>query len=252
MRELMHRPLRSRSEVERALGLPCLAEIPVVDLTVDESTGASAHNLCTPVYWKVPEEDGGRFNQAIFVLRQWTQSCSARPARVIVVAATHIGEGCSTIAAQLARYAASTGLRTVLLDADLRARGLSDALDVEPSTSSGESEPGTAAQFPPAIQLQDGLDFCAAAPSNCRPLDVLGSHAMGAFLDKLRDDHELIVIDTPALATYVDAAALVEHADALLLVVKAAQTDQQDVIDALTRLDADPQLPIGVVLNMVG
>ncbi len=75
---------------------------------------------------------------------------------------------------------------------------------------------------------------------------------MGAFLDKLRDDHELIVIDTPALANYVDAAALVEHADALLLVVKAAQTDQQDVIDALTRLDADPQLPIGVVLNMAG
>jgi uncharacterized protein involved in exopolysaccharide biosynthesis/Mrp family chromosome partitioning ATPase len=252
MRELTHRPLRSRAEVERALGLPCVVEIPVVDLTIDEGTEVSAHNLCTPVYWKLPEEDGGRFNQAIFVLRQWTQSSSARPARVIVVAATHIGEGCSTVAAQLARYAASAGLRTVLVDADLRARGLSDALGAEPSTSPGKSEPGAAAQFPPAIRLQDGLDFCAAAPSNCRPLDVLGSEAMGAFLDKLRDDHELIVIDTPALATYVDAAALVEHADALLLVVKSAQTDQQDVIDALTRLDADPQLPIGVVLNMAG
>ena len=127
-------------------------------------TGASAHNLCTPVYWKLPEEDGGRFNQAIFVLRQWTQSSSARPARVIVVAATHIGEGCSTIAAQLARYAASTGLRTVLVDADLRARGLSDALGAEPSTSSGKSESGAAAQFPPAIQLEDGLGLLCGRP----------------------------------------------------------------------------------------
>ena len=53
----------------------------------------------------------------------------------VVVAATHRGEGCSTIAAQLARYAASTGVRTVLVDADLRNRGLTKALGVEPSTS---------------------------------------------------------------------------------------------------------------------
>ena len=181
MRELTHRPLRSRAEVERALGLPCVVEIPVVDLTVDESADASAHNLCTPVYWKLPEEDGGRFDQAIFVLRQWTQSSSARPARVIVVAATHIGEGCSTIAAQLARYAASSGLRTVLVDADLRARGLSDALGAEPSTSPGISAVRRSRPISACHPLEDGLDFCAAAPSSCRPLDVLGSEAWGRF-----------------------------------------------------------------------
>ena len=45
---------------------------------------------------------------------------------------------------------------------------------------------------------------------------------------------------------------MVEYADGILVVIKAGQTEQQDVIDALNRLDADPRLPIGVVLNMVG
>jgi capsular exopolysaccharide synthesis family protein len=255
MRELSHRPLRSRAESERVLGLPCVAELPVVDVidpASDEGDDGAANNLCTPIHWKLPEQDEECFSQAIFVLRQWTESISERGPRVVLFTAAHRGEGCSTVAAQLARYATSTGVRTALVDADLRNRGLTKALGIEASTSFTESVLDKAAPKPPVAQLQDGIGFCAAPRGDCRPLDVLGSHRMHAFLDGLRDDYDLIVIDTPPLATYIDAAALVEYVDGILVVIKAGQTEQQDVIDALNRLDADPQLPIGVVLNMVG
>ena len=97
------------------------------------------------------------FSQAIFVLRQWTESISARGPRVVLVTAAHRGEGCSTVAAQLARYAASTGVRTVLVDADLRNRGLTKALSIETSTSFAESVLDKAAPNPPVAQLQDGM-----------------------------------------------------------------------------------------------
>ena len=255
IRELSHRPLRSRAESERLLGLPCVAEVPVVDVidpANDEGDDGAAHNLCTPIHWKLPEQDEECFSQAIFALRQWTESISAREPRVVLVTAAHRGEGCSTVAAQLARYAMSTGVRTALVDADLRNRGLTKALSIETSTSFAESVLDKAAPKPPVAQLQDGIGFCAAPRGDCRPLDVLGSRRMHAFLDGLRDDYDLIVVDTPPLATHVDAAAMVEYADGILVVIKAGQTEQQDVIDALNCLDADPQLPIGVVLNMVG
>jgi succinoglycan biosynthesis transport protein ExoP len=255
MRELSHRPLRSRAESERVLGLPCVAEVPVVDVidpANDEGEDGAAHNLCTPIHWKLPEQDEECFSQAIFVLRQWTESTSARGPRVVLVTAAHRGEGCSTVAAQLARYAASTGVHTALVDADLRNRGLTKALSIETSTSFAESVLDKAAPKPPVAQLQDGIGFWAAPRGDCRPLDVLGSRGMHAFLDGLRNDYDLIVVDTPPLATYVDAAAMIEYADGILVVIKAEQTEQQDVIDALNRLDADPRLPIGVVLNMVG
>ena len=142
MRELSHRPLRSREESERVLGLPCVAEVPVVDVidpANDEGDDGAAHNLCTPIHWKLPEQDEGCFSRAIFVLRQWTESISARGPRVVLVTAAHRGEGCSTVAAQLARYATSTGVRTALVDADLRNRGLTKALSIETSTSFAES-----------------------------------------------------------------------------------------------------------------
>lgn len=252
IRELSHRPLRSRAESERVLGLPCVAELPVIDPASDEGDDGAAHNLCTPIHWKPPEQDDGRFSQAIFVLRQWTESISARAPRVVLVTAAHRGEGSSTVAAQLTRYATSTGVRTALVDADLRNRELTKALGVEVSTSFADSVVCEADPRPPVTQLQDGIGFYPAPQGNCRPLDVLGSRHMHAFLDSLRDEYDLIVIDTPPLATYIDAAALTEYADGILIVIKAEQTEQQDVIDALNCLDVDPQVPVGVVLNMVG
>jgi polysaccharide biosynthesis transport protein len=249
MRELSHRPLRSRVQTERALGLPCISELPVIDPGLD---AGEALNLCTPIHWKLPEEEDGRYSQAIFALRQWTESISARPPRVVLVTATHRGEGCSTIAAQLARYAMRTGLRTVLVDADLRSRGLTDALGIDAPTSFADCVLGQADPDRSITKLPDGLDFCPAPRGDCPPLDVLGSRRMLAYLNGLRDDYELIVVDTAPLAPYVDATALIEYADGVLLVVKAEQTEQQDVIDALNSLDADPQVPIAVVLNMFG
>lgn len=251
LRELTYQALRSRAEAERVLGLPCVSEVPVVDFQLEGRPDGSTRNLCAPIYWKLAEDEGQRFDQAIFGLKQWADSITQKGARTVVVTATHRGEGCSTIAAQLARHATSTGLRAVLVDADFRNLGLTDSVGTEPFEVQREDVAREISPFGPIVTLNDGLAFVPAPQSDCQPLEVLGSRRMGQFLDRLRDNHDLIIIDTSPLATYVDAGALVGHVDAVLFVIKAAQTSQREVLAALSRLDPDPRLPIGVVLNMV-
>jgi Mrp family chromosome partitioning ATPase len=51
------------------------------------------------------------------------------------------------------------------------------------------------------------------------------------------------------MASYVDATALVPYADGVVIVVKA-QTQQGDVLELLDQLDVEPEIGVGVVLNM--
>jgi Mrp family chromosome partitioning ATPase len=251
-RELKYRSLRSRADVESALGVEYVASIPVVDLARIGADEKLPHSLAGPIHWMLDDSRFGEFSQSIFTVRKWTESCRDQGTCVVLVVAAHPAEGCSTIAAQLALYAASTGTHTVLVDADLRSRGLSDVLGIDVKTTLADAILSQSDPVSAIVSLPDTkLHFCAApGHGNYRPLDVLGSRAAGKFFSALRDEFDLIVVDTPPMATYVDANALVEHADCVLVVVKAGQTLQSDVAEVLQRLATDSRPAIGVVLNM--
>jgi succinoglycan biosynthesis transport protein ExoP len=179
--------------------------------------------------------------------------CARRGSCVVVVVAAHPAEGCSTVAAQLALLAASSGTRTALIDADMRFRGLSDVLGVGVETSLAnailsESDPKSVLVPVPDTKMYFGP---APANGNCKPLDILASPAVENFFEALRDEFDLIVVDTPPMANYIDASTMVEHANCVLVVVKADQTEQSDVAEMLHRLATEAQPPIGIVLNMV-
>jgi succinoglycan biosynthesis transport protein ExoP len=170
----------------------------------------------------------------------------------VLLAAAHAAEGCSTIGAQLVRYATSTGAKAVLVDADLRSRGMTQALGVEAKVTFADGTLSEAKAKSAVVHLKDrGMHICPAPDrSGLRPLDVLGSRKMQSFFDTLRDEYDLIVIDTPPMAAYVDASALAEYADCAIIVVKARHTQQDDVLDMLERLDPEQRLAVGIVLNM--
>lgn len=252
MRELNHSVLRSRTDVEDALGVECVATLPVVDLTAGGVGEERQQNLSGPVHWRVDEDLDGVFSQSIFGLKRWAEGFDGRGSRVVLVVAAHPAEGCSTVAAQLALYAANTGTRAVLVDADLRSHAISDVLAPAAKCTLADVVMKGADPKSAVVQLP-GQTMClcpAPADGKWRPLDVLGARAMEGFFGALRDEFDLIIVDTPPMAAYVDATALIDHADCVLVVVKAGQTQESDALDVLRRLDVDSELAFGVVLNM--
>lgn len=251
-RELAHPSLRNAADVESAFGVECVAALPVVDPDQDGVDANGQRNLLGPIHWRVDEETGGSFNQAIFNLRQWTGRHREHLSRVVLVVSAQPAEGCSTVAVQLARYAARTGMRAVLMDADMRSSGISDALGVSAGGSYADAVVNGADAASALLKVPDlGLSVCPApSAGEWLPLDVLGARALGEFFNHLRSEFDLIVIDAPPMAKYVDADALAVHADCALLVVKAGRNQQNDVTDSLRRLLAEERIMPGIVLNM--
>jgi polysaccharide biosynthesis transport protein len=251
-REFAHRTIGTSAEVESALGVEHVATLPVLDLLPLGEEERVQHNLSGPIHWVLDDNEFADFGQSIFSIRKWTEACTRQGACVVLVVSAHPAEGCSTVAAQLALHAANAGTQTVLVDADLRSRGLSNALGIEPETSLQDILLRGADLKSALVRLPDTkLPFCPApARGTRRPLDVLGSRATAKLFGTLRDEFDLIVVDTPPMSSYVDASALVEHADCVLVVVKADQTNRGDVVAALQRLATDSQPAVGAVLNM--
>jgi capsular exopolysaccharide synthesis family protein len=83
------------------------------------------------------------------------------------------------------------------------------------------------------------------------PAELLAGSRMRVLMDLLRKQFDVILIDTPPVATVSDAAVLAPECDGVILVIRAGTTDLKVVKRALAQLDAVQAKVTGLVLNML-
>ena len=106
-------------------------------------------------------------------------------------------EGKSTIATALARQSARSGLKVVLIDADLRRPRLHEVIGM--ANQNGLSEVLTGRANPEAAIKRDeksGLDFLPAGVGVVSPPDLFRSSAMKVLLEEMAAYYDLVIIDT--------------------------------------------------------
>ena len=78
---------------------------------------------------------------------------------------------------------------------------------------------------------------------------LLYSARMRELLDRLRQEFDAILIDTPPLLSVVDARILSRLIDSIVLVVRAGQTTRESATMAVNMIEADGVEVLGTVLN---
>ena len=174
-----------------------------------------------------------------------------RPVKSIVITSSVPNEGKSFVAYNLAQAIASSGKRTLLVDCDMRRRALADMIGAHArygiySVLSGQAELEDAAVSTP----HRNLFFLDSEPHIPNPADILSSQRFRKLVAQMESDFDYVVIDTPPVGTFVDAAIIAALADATALVVRerfVKRTDLQNAYDQLKKADAHV---IGVIMNM--
>ena len=151
-------------------------------------------------------------------------------------------EGKSTLSLSLARVYAMTGLKVVIVDADLRKPTIANLMKLDakvglleflldPASAKVASDFGISND--PLTKLQGILgEGRAKVPTD----QLLSSPSFGAMIDKLRLSYDIVVVDTPPLLPVVDARYVAYHANAIVLPVRWAATSQSDLRAALASL----------------
>ena len=175
------------------------------------------------------------------------------PLRTIVVTSAVPDEGKSTIAVGLARVMAASGKRVILLECDPRRRSLARLLDVQPAAGWGAVVMGDVELRHAIARAEEGGPFLLdAEPDLPSPADLLDSSRFRSLLGLLRRSYDYVVIDTPPVGMFVDAAVIASHADATVMVVREGFARQASVIHAFDQLKQAGANVVGVAMSFCG
>ena len=164
------------------------------------------------------------------------------------------GEGKTTLAVNLALSLAAVGMRTILVEGDLRNPEMSRSLCPRASVGAIEVAAGQA-RLDQAVLVDRGTGL-AILPSPLRKrsagiTEFVFSDAMNNVLEYLRAHFDYVIVDTPPLVPLVDARALAEFADRVILTIRWDSTPQDVVTQALETLAPAYDRVLGTVLTRV-
>lgn len=247
--ELLFNRVRGWSDVDGFLQLPLLAEMPafrkiptshlsrLVSLSTDESAVEAVRALYS----------------------QLRISASIEPPCSIMVTSTQPGEGKSFVATNLAEAFSTHGLRTLIVDTDLRRPAQHRAFQLP--NDHGLLRWIAAKEPCPEDPLKDenlGIVACAdrlfllrTGGTTRRSTEVLGSPAVLGLLERLRAAFDIVIIDTPPAGVFPDALTLAEHAQELVYVIRYNHVSRPAVRRVVDHLVKTGISMSGAVLNLM-
>lgn len=170
--------------------------------------------------------------------------------RTLLVTSSVPNEGKTTVAVELSRAIAQGGKTVVLVEGDLRRRSCAAALGVQSRSGiyavlSGRAQPGQAITETP----QTGLYLLDCEPHIPNPVDIISSERFASLLKALRQAYDYVIVDTPPVGTFVDAAVIARYVDGAVFVVRRDHAKRDDIVNAFEQLKKSDCRILGTVLN---
>jgi len=251
--------LRTIEDVE-SCGLPILGSVPLIRPDGNKKNRRRlvvkgglaeiqkiASNLITHFEPKSP------ISEAYRTIRTNIQfSKLDNPPKTILVTSSGPHEGKSTTVANLAITLAQMGTKTLIIDSDLRRPVLHSIFGIEKERGLthflvDKARMDEIVKSTPIENLS--LVTCGVLPPN--PSELLGSKRMHEFVEKLKEEYEAILFDTPPAIAVTDAAVLSSFLDGVILVVSSGSISKEAVMRATTLLGNVNAKILGAVLNKV-
>ena len=171
-----------------------------------------------------------------------------KPGRVIAITSSSQGDGKSMLSLGVARWLTGHGVRTLLLNADMRRpsilREAVGTVAVPPIEG-----PAWAPELPLHMEASSRLTILSLDEVRADPVAIIAT--IEEILAPLRKIFEFIVIDLPPVLAVADALNVVPHADQTLFVVRWAATRRRSVLYALDRFDAADRARTELVFSRV-
>jgi capsular exopolysaccharide synthesis family protein len=180
-------------------------------------------------------------------------SPSDAPAKTLVFSSPLPGDGKTTTVVNLALSLAQRGIRVLLIDADVR-RG------VVHSVFQGHREPGLSEVLRGLTRLESArrtvhvgdrgvMDYLSTGKFSPGDYGLVVSNAMSELLARVREEYDMVILDTPPVNVISDAAVLGAMADGVILVARVGVTDASALSYAVEQLGHVRAAVLGVVLN---
>jgi capsular exopolysaccharide synthesis family protein len=246
--ELTDKRFRDADEIRRRLGLPVVGHIPHFDVQLrsgDAAGPALAASLCAFHRSKSSEAEAYRgVRTALYFNIRGQQH------KVIQVTSPVGSDGKTTLSSNLAISIAQSGMKTLLIDADLRKPNIHKLFNLENTL-------GLASVIADGVELDDAvqpsqienLSVLASGPPPANPAELLTSPRFKELLDVIRERYDFVLIDTPPLLAVTDPCVVAPRVDGVLLTLRVTKDARPQAQRARHILGSLKATILGVVVN---
>jgi len=180
-------------------------------------------------------------------------SMKMHPIKTLLFTSSNPAEGKSTTVANIAIAMANRGVRTLLVDSDLRGPVL-DILFLGGQKNTGLTNYlGSKMNWQKAIRetAVKGLYLFPAGAMVKNAPEILGSTGMRQFVEQAKNDFGIVLFDSPPVLPVADALILASLVDGIVLVVKAKKTSRTQLRKAMDMLREVNREIVGGIINGV-
>jgi capsular exopolysaccharide synthesis family protein len=230
LRDALQNRVIAPSQLVSATGLPVLASLPEVDWRRK------------PVPQLVTETVRAMW---------WNVLSNPSKGVVVTITSSETGEGKTTLTAIMSRRIAADGGRVLVIDADLRRRGLGAAFSTSPKVPIEAVLRGEVPMSDAICRDVSGVNCFLPDASVDNPISVFQSAAFRQLIETSRSTYDVVFLDTPPVLRVADALFLSKLADHILFVVRAGRASTDLVSGALARFPPEERSKVITVLTRV-
>jgi polysaccharide biosynthesis transport protein len=252
--EAVDRRLRNPREIGAAFGRPVLGAIPE-----SRSIGRTARERQPFERKALDTAEAEAFRMLRANLRYFNID---EEIKSVLITSAAPGDGKSTVALHLARTAAESGSRVLLLEADLRRPSLGKQIGMTRPAGLSQVLSGSLDLADAVRHVQVGkedgdgerrvLDVLLSGQTPPNPSDLIESTRMRSLIGAAEGSYDLVVIDTPPTSLVSDAIPLITQVTGVIVVTRLGRTTRQQAEHLRLQLESLNANTLGVVVNAVG
>ncbi len=235
-------------EIEQALGYPVLSMVPLVH----QSNRSKKSND----RWQVFEAYGltEAIRSLVYAIMPKSDMRERDTGKIVAITSSYPDEGKSTISLSLARQASFSGLRTLLIEGDLRKPGLREGLrTINATYGLVHLLRATVNDAYECISTEpdSGVDIMLGFGPADDAFTLLRGDRMGQLLEGVRSRYDLVIIDCAPILAVSETRSLIDLSDESLFVVRWKSTERSAAKTAIRDLERIGAEIAGIVMNQV-
>lgn len=172
--------------------------------------------------------------------------------KTLVVTSTVPNEGKTSVSIALGVSMAESMRNTLIIECDCRRPSVGNRLKLRPENNWIDVIYRQAKLEDAIVQTScPNLYFLDAEPGLVHSVELLSSGRFWEMVEIAKQQFDFVILDTPPLGSFIDAAVLAEHADGAILVVNSGSREVRLLKETTEQLKKANARILGVVLNRI-
>lgn len=233
--------IKSQDDIETILGLPFLGYVPNI-----KAGQLHERDLHSHLHPRSSAAESFRTVRASITL-----ASRADKMRVFGVTSSIPSEGKSLCASNFAVVTAQAGLKTVLVDADLRRPSVHKAFKLHAPVGLASYLKGETDRIDEIVHKTEvpNLDVIACGPIPNNPSELLETQRVEKLIAELRERYDRVVLDCPPISAVSDPLVMGSRADGVVFVMKFKKIRREHARRSVQRIQDAGISIVGVLLN---